>query len=99
MQPRCWMKASRMEPATTTIGRRVARDVYTYGCCPHRAVETGYCLRRACVGIPLRRARCGYDRRVTEYYNYFRDYDPAIGRYLHSDPIGLRGGIKGTWGQ
>jgi RHS repeat-associated protein len=25
-------------------------------------------------------------------YNYFRDYEPAIGKYIQSDPIGLRGG-------
>ncbi|MHB8425415.1 MAG: RHS repeat-associated core domain-containing protein [Gammaproteobacteria bacterium] len=27
-------------------------------------------------------------------YNYFRDYDPAIGRYIESDPAGLAGGIN-----
>ena len=27
-------------------------------------------------------------------YNYFRDYDPSIGRYVESDPIGLNGGLN-----
>jgi RHS repeat-associated protein len=31
------------------------------------------------------------------YYNYFRDYDPQTGRYLESDPIGLRGGSFSTY--
>ncbi len=27
------------------------------------------------------------------FYNYQRDYDPAVGRYSQSDPIGLTGGL------
>lgn len=28
------------------------------------------------------------------YPNFFRDYDPAVGRYIESDPIGLTAGIN-----
>jgi len=33
-----------------------------------------------------------YDDETGLHYNYFRDYDPATGRYIQSDPIGLQGG-------
>jgi RHS repeat-associated protein len=35
-----------------------------------------------------------YDAATGLHYNYFRDYDPATGRYVESDPIGLRGGLN-----
>jgi RHS repeat-associated protein len=31
------------------------------------------------------------------YYNYLRDYDPQTGRYIESDPAGLRGGSFSTY--
>jgi len=35
-----------------------------------------------------------YDQETGQYYNYFRDYDSLTGRYVESDPIGLRGGLN-----
>jgi RHS repeat-associated protein len=34
-----------------------------------------------------------YESAMGLHYNYFRDYDPQVGRYVESDPIGLDGGV------
>ena len=48
-------------------------------------------LRRGCnVILPCQY----YDAETGLNYNYLRDYDPAVGRYVESDPIGLHGGLN-----
>jgi len=35
-----------------------------------------------------------FDKETGLHYNYFRDYDPSIGRYVQSDPIGIAAGLN-----
>lgn len=35
-----------------------------------------------------------YDSETGTFQNYFRDYDPQVGRYVESDPIGLQAGVN-----
>jgi RHS repeat-associated protein len=44
--------------------------------------------------FPLRFPGQYADRETNLHYNYFRDYDSSIGRYVQSDPVGLLGGIN-----
>ena len=44
--------------------------------------------------LPLRLPGQYFDRETNLHYNYYRDYDPSIGRYGESDPIGLQGGLN-----
>jgi RHS repeat-associated protein len=38
-----------------------------------------------------------FDQETGLLQNYYREYDPAVGRYLQSDPIGLAGGQFSTY--
>jgi RHS repeat-associated protein len=38
-----------------------------------------------------------YDAETGLNYNYLRNYDPTVGRYVESDPIGLNGGSYSTY--
>lgn len=44
--------------------------------------------------FPLRFPGQYFDRETNLAYNWMRNYDASIGRYVESDPIGLRAGLN-----
>lgn len=44
--------------------------------------------------FPLRFPGQYFDKETNLSYNYFRDYDPSIGRYVESDPLGVDAGLN-----
>lgn len=46
------------------------------------------------INNPLRLPGQYNDQETGLHYNYYRDYDPSIGRYIQADPVGLDGGLN-----
>jgi RHS repeat-associated protein len=58
---------------------------------PYGAASIG---RDAAVDVPLRFPGHYFDAETGLHYNRYRYYSPELGRYLQSDPVGIRGGAN-----
>lgn len=59
-----------------------------------RRVPKPFAPRRKLVAYNLRFPGQLFDGQAGLHYNYFRHYDPAVGRYGESDPVGLKAGVN-----
>lgn len=80
--------------AVTRVSDNVLRwtwdNVDPFGANPENPSPAGF----ASFSYALRFPGQYYDAETGMHYNYFRDYDPTIGRYVQGDPIGLGGGLN-----